>query len=87
METWTKHLKQILGGKRTKPVRDSRKQTTQREERFTKQEVEEAINKLKKNKACGPDEIYNEQLRRPMMFEAWTELFNECMLQGTIPDR
>lgn len=89
IEAWTDHFKLILGGKDTRPIRDDSKQTIEWEERFTKQEVKEVISNLKKKKACGPDKIYNEQLRSasPMMLEAWADLFNECMLQGTIPDR
>jgi hypothetical protein len=38
-------------------------------------------------KACGPDQIYNEHLKdtSPTLKGVWTNLFNECLKQGKIP--
>jgi hypothetical protein len=52
-----------------------------------RQEVEEAVNKLKNGKASGEDGITNERLRRrgPAVVEWLVRLFNLCMNVGGAP--
>ena len=53
------------------------------------EDVQETITRLKNNKACGPDMIYNEHLKSAalVLVTTWTEIFNECLRQGRIPER
>lgn len=51
------------------------------------EEVVLAISNLKRNKAAGPDFIFNEELRAGgvTLAKALCELFNDCLKQGRVP--
>lgn len=88
MLTWETHFKEVLQARETRPnemlppLNDDVSK-----ELFTVEEVEKAFKELKTRKACGPDQIFNEHLQCtvPYWKEAWTNLFNECLKQGRIP--
>ena len=54
---------------------------------FTIAEVHETISSLPNNNTCGEDEIFNEHLKAAsLLIPVWTELYNKCLNQGTIPN-
>ncbi|XP_036142959.1 golgin subfamily A member 6-like protein 22 [Monomorium pharaonis] len=59
-QTWEKHFRDVLDGKRQRRIREWEKVKEEEEEDITEQEIEEAIKKKKKKKASGPDGIPNE---------------------------
>ena len=90
METWTVHFEQILRSRDTRPRPDpGNEENTEFINRFSRQDMQKIITSLKCKKACGLDMIYNEHLKKaaPILAGAWTELFNECVQQGRIPER
>ena len=48
-------------------------------------ELFKAVNNLKKDKACGIDEIPNEVLKSKKLCNFLLLLFNECYMKGVIP--
>lgn len=53
---------------------------------FTAREIYETIECLADNKACGPDEIYNEHLKTSICIVPYLEkLFNRCFEDGSLP--
>ena len=89
MNVWETHFKEVLQARETRPktTRDVDSANINFEPPFTQAEIEEAIRSTKNNKACGPDGIYYEHLKStaPHFKQLWTDLFNECLKQGTIP--
>lgn len=60
-ETWEKHFRGLLDGKRQRRIREWEEiEEEEVEEEITEQVIEEAIKKGKKKKAPGPDGIPNE---------------------------
>ena len=90
IEKWEEHLILILQARDTRPEKSPRMHIrTEENQFFTKEEVIQAVRKSKNNKACGPDNIYNEHLKTtlPVLAEPLTTLLNECLRRGAIPDK
>lgn len=57
--------------------------------KITKEEIETALRKLKNNKACGEDFIFNEYIKHssPVMVDLYVEIFNMIFDSGQIPEK
>ncbi|KAJ4444760.1 hypothetical protein ANN_06557 [Periplaneta americana] len=90
MDTWVQHFTEILQSKDTRPLKETaKKEEDAFLETFTQDEVLRLVMGSKDKKASGPDNIFNEHLKSaaPMLIKAWKNLFNECLLRGSIPER
>ena len=91
MELWELHVSKVLQSRDTRPHDESVETAVNEEELqselFSVEEVGTVINSSKNSKACGPDRIYNENLKTafPMLKEAITTVLNGCIKQGTVP--
>ena len=67
IQDWEQHFEQLLNRKKLRtaiPIMDSKEEVPDQTPRIiTKEEVREAIARLKNKRACGPDGVYNEHLK------------------------
>ena len=52
---------------------------------FSPEELQRVINKLKQNKACGPDAIVNEVIKCSGFHEILLKLYQSCYNTGIVP--
>jgi hypothetical protein len=88
MQTWETHFKGVLQVRETRPNETHLELCTDINQELFTIEVEKAFKELKNRKTCGPGQIYNEHFKdtTPALKGVWTNLFNECLKQGKIPD-
>lgn len=89
IETWHKHFQATLNPENKDQAYDKIKPPSDETPKpVTKQEILSTIKKLKKNKAAGPDGIYNEFLKESTaeLTTTWVELLNKCLELGEIPN-
>ena len=89
METWQTHFTDILnptGENRAYPTLPPPMTNTYRP--ISAKEITEAVAGLKRNKAAGPDGIFNEHIIAscPLLIETWEALFNQCLELGELPE-
>lgn len=89
INTWEEHFKEVLQAKETRPEIPSAEEEVEESRPFSREEVRRQIANSKNNKACGPDGIVFEHLKETAgtLTDTWTELFNECLKQGNIPNK
>ncbi|XP_049855299.1 uncharacterized protein LOC126335870 [Schistocerca gregaria] len=91
MEVWERHLSPVLQANHTRPPARSPTATpvpAHEIEFFTEGEIIHTIMSMKNNKACGPDNIYNENLKTTLavLVIPFIALLTESLKQGTVPD-
>lgn len=92
MNTLQEHFYNLLNTQPTSEETDFTRHRTDEEEwyneKITTEEIKEAMNNLKNNKAAGPDQSYNEHLKISYeYFQDWWLLFLNMLLETeTIPN-
>ena len=89
MTSWHKHFTEILNKDHAEYAYPKNPGTfTTIFPKITMKEAEKEIQKAKKGKAAGPDNIFIEhiQLSQEHLLPIWTDLFNRCLETGTIPE-
>lgn len=89
INTWEEHFKKVLQAKDTRPENTEGVDDTEVTHPFSAEEVQKQIANTKTKEACGPDGIFFEHLKETahILANTWTELFNECLRQGNIPNK
>ena len=87
MDTWEEHFTELLNQKRLAQAYPCTPTRTNTHNPFTTEEIVTTISKLKNRKACGPDGIFNEQIKSSaeILLPALTDLMNACLRTGNIP--
>lgn len=86
MDTWEEHFTELLNQKRLAQAYPCTPTRTNTHNPFTTEEIVTTISKLKNRKACGPDGIFNEQIKSAeILLPALTDLMNACLRTGNIP--
>ena len=94
-ETWLQHFRKVWdpAGPPNITLPDdhdpsSREENAWYNDEFSEIEVQRVLNRLKRKKAPGSDQIANEHLTRgsAVLTPVLTRLFNRCLSEGTIPE-
>ena len=89
MDVWEKHFISVLQSKETRRKKSTDQIKAKKTDLFKTEEVERIVKQCKEKKASGPDGIFYEHVKAswPILGSLITSLLNQCILQGTIPER